>query len=168
MAQLCTNAPPITNSALNGSHLHECLLTHSECTQPTQMKCSPYTLRMHSTNSNQVLPLHTQNALNQLKSRATHTHSECTQPTQMKCSPYTLTMHSTNSNQDLQCWNVDTCTSNGSKYLQRAPIQPLCALQTRDGLQSSLKLLQGSKGASKNPRELKLAPPTNTKPQDLS
>ncbi len=55
MSQLCTNAPPITNSALNGSHLHECLLTHSECTQPTQMKCSPYTLTMHSTNSNQDL-----------------------------------------------------------------------------------------------------------------
>ncbi len=127
MAQLCTNAPPITNSALNGSHLHECLLTQWECTQPTEMKCYPYTLKMHSTNSNQVLPLHTQNALNQLKSRALLTHSECTQPTQMKCSPYTLTMHSTNSNQDLQCWNVDTCTSNASKYLQRAPIQPLCA-----------------------------------------
>jgi hypothetical protein len=114
------------NSALNGSHLHECLLAHSECTQPTQMKCSPYTLKMHSTNSNEVLPLHTQNALNQLKSKALLTHSGCTQPTQMKCSPYTLTMHSTNSNQDLQCWNVDTCTSNASKYLQRAPIQPLC------------------------------------------
>jgi len=55
MAQLCTNAPPITNSALNGSHLHQCLLTHSKCTQPTQIKCSPYTLRMHSTSSNQVL-----------------------------------------------------------------------------------------------------------------
>ncbi len=40
MAQLCTNAPPITNSALNGSQLHQCLLTHSECTQPTQIKCS--------------------------------------------------------------------------------------------------------------------------------
>ncbi len=23
---------------LNGSHLHQCLLTHSECTQPTQIK----------------------------------------------------------------------------------------------------------------------------------
>ncbi len=71
MAQLCTNAPPITNSALNGSHLHQCLLTHSECTKPTQIKCSPYTLKMHSTNSNQVFSLHTQNALNQLKSRLT-------------------------------------------------------------------------------------------------
>ncbi len=101
MAQLCTNAPPITNSGLNGSHLHECLLTHSEYTQPTQMKCSPYTLRMHSANSNEVLSLHTQNALNQLKSSAPLTHSECTQRTQMKCSPYTLKMHSTNSNQVL-------------------------------------------------------------------
>ncbi len=180
MAQLCTNAPPITNSALNGSHLHECLLTHSECTQPTQMKCSPYTLRMHSTNSNEVLSLHTQNALNQFKSSALLTHSECTQPTQIKCfpyalnqlkwsaSPYTLKMHSTNSNQDLQCWNVDTCTSNASKYLQRAPIQNLCtsklemASKTSKLLQSSWKLLQwsskllqGSKSASKNPPEVK-------------
>jgi hypothetical protein len=101
MAQLCTNAPPITNSALNGSHLHECLLTHSECTQPTQMKCFPYTLRMHSTNSNQVLSLHTQNALNQLKSSAPLTHSECTQPIEIKGYPYTLRMHSANSNEVL-------------------------------------------------------------------
>jgi len=28
------------NSALNGSHLHQCLLRHSKCTQPTQIKCS--------------------------------------------------------------------------------------------------------------------------------
>ncbi len=82
MAQLFTNAPPITNSAptcINAS-LHtqnalnqlksSALLTHSESTQPTQIKYSPYTLRMHSTNSNQVLSLHTQNALNQLKSSA--------------------------------------------------------------------------------------------------
>jgi hypothetical protein len=161
MAQLCTNAPPITNSALNGSHLHQCPLTHSECTQPTQMKCSPYTLKMHSTNSNQVLSLHTQNALNQLKSSALLTHSECTQPTQIKVSPYTLRMHSTNSNEDLQCWNVDTCTSNASKYLQRAPIQHLCtsklemASKASELLQSCLKLLQGSKSASKNPPEVK-------------
>jgi hypothetical protein len=82
MAQLCINAPPITNSALNGSHLHQCLLTHSECIKPTQIKCSPYTLKMHSTNSNQVVSLHTQNALNQLKSRLTmlecgHMHIQC-------------------------------------------------------------------------------------------
>ncbi len=96
MAQLCTNAPPITNSGLNGSHLHECLLTHSEYTQPTQMKCSPYTLRMHSANSNEVLSLHTQNALNQLKSSAPLTHSECTQPIEIKGYPYTLRMHSAN------------------------------------------------------------------------
>ncbi len=84
MAQLCTNAPPITNSALNGSHLHQCLLTHSECTKPIQIKCSPYTLKMHSTNSNQVLSLHTQNALNQLKWSVLLTHSKCTQLTQIK------------------------------------------------------------------------------------
>ncbi len=28
------------NLALNGSHLHQCLLKHSKCTQPTQIKCS--------------------------------------------------------------------------------------------------------------------------------
>jgi hypothetical protein len=61
---------------------------------------SPYTLRMHSTNSNEVLSLHTQNALNQLKSSALLTHSECTQPTQIKCSPYTLRMHSTKTPQE--------------------------------------------------------------------
>ncbi len=125
MAPTCMNASLHTQNALNQLKW-SALLTHSKCTQPTQIKCSPYTLTMRSTNWNQVLPLHTHNALNQLKSRALLTHSECTQPTQMKCSPYTLTMHSTNSNQDLQCWNVDTCTSNASKYLQRAPIQPLC------------------------------------------
>jgi len=116
MAQLCTNAPPITNSALNGSHLHQCLLTHSECTQPTQIKCS----------------------MNRM----------CTS---------TLN----DSNQDLQCWNVHTCTSNASKYVQRAPIQHLCtskfemASKTSKLLQSSSKLLQGSKSASKNPPEVK-------------
>ncbi len=61
----------------------------------------PYTLGMHLTNSNQVLPVHTQNALNQLKSSAFLTHSQCTQPIQIKCSPYTLKVHSTNSNQVL-------------------------------------------------------------------
>jgi hypothetical protein len=42
------------------------------------------------------------------------------------------------------------------------------ASKTSKLLQSSSKLLQGSKSASKNPPELKLALPTNTKPQDLS
>jgi len=70
MGHLCTSAPPITNWALNGSHLHQCLLTQSECTQPTQMKCSPYTLTMHSSNSCMNTFLHTQNALIQLKSSA--------------------------------------------------------------------------------------------------
>ncbi len=81
MAQLCTNAPPITNSALNGSHLHQCLLTHLECTQPTQMKCSPYTLRMHSTSSNQVLyesNVHKYTLMTQMKTynarMCTHAH----------------------------------------------------------------------------------------------
>ncbi len=85
----------------------------------------------------------------------------------MKCSPYTLKMHSTNSNQVLQCWNVDTCTSNASKYLQRAPIQNLCtskldmASKTSKLRQSSSKLLQGSKSASKNAPEVKTPKSTN-------
>jgi hypothetical protein len=151
MAQLCTNAPPITNSAFNGSHLHQCPLTHSECTQPTQIKCSPYTLRMHSTHSNEVLSLHTQNALNQLKSSAFLTHSECTQPTQIKCSPYTLRMHSTHSNQGLSLhtqnalnqlkWRL-TMLECGHMHIQCFEIPPkstnptLVHLQTWDGLQS--------------------------------
>jgi hypothetical protein len=61
----------------------------------------PYTLRMHSTNSNEVLSLHTQNALNQLKSSAPLTHSECIQPIEIKGSPYTLRMHLANSNEVL-------------------------------------------------------------------
>ncbi len=159
MAPTCINAPLHTQNALNQLKW-SALLTHSKCTQPTQIKCSPYTLRMHSTNSNQVLSLHTQNALNQLKSSALW----------IKCAQ----VHLNDSNQDLQCWNVHTCTSNASKYLQRAPIQHLytskleMASKTSKLLQSSSKLLQGSKSASKNPPELKLAPPTNTKPQDLS
>jgi hypothetical protein len=198
MAQLCTNAPPITNSALNGSHLHECLLTHSECTQPTEMKWSPYKLKMHWTNSNQVLPLHTQNALNQLKSRALLTHSQCTQPTQIKCSPYTLRMHSTNWNQGLSLhtqnalsqlkWNAllthSQCTQptqiktyNAGMWTHAHPMlrntskehqSSLCAPPNSRWPPNSLKLLQGSKSASKNPPELKLALATNTKPQDLS
>ncbi len=123
MAPTCVNASLHTQNALNQLK-SSALLTHSKCTQRTQIKCSPYTLRMHSTNSNQVLSLHTQNALNQLKSSA-------------------LLMHSTNSNQDFQCWNVDTCTSNASKYLQRAPIQHLCTSKLQMASKSS-KLLQSS------------------------
>ena len=152
MAQLCTNAPPITNSVFNGSHLHQCLLTHSECTQPTQMKCSPYTLKLYSTNSNQVLSLHTQNALNQLKTSALLKHPECTQPIQIKTYNAGMWTH------------AHSMLRNTSKEHQSST----CALQTRDGLQSSSKLLQGSKSLSKNPPEWKLAPPTDTKPQDLS
>ncbi len=141
MAQLCTNAPPITNSALNGSHLHQCLLTHSECTEPTQIKCSPYTLRVHSTNSNQVLSLHTQNALNQLKSSALW----------IKCGQ----VHLNDSNQDLQCWNVHTCTSNASKYLQRAPIQHLYT--------SKLKMASKTSKLFKTPRlQKRLQEPSRT------
>jgi hypothetical protein len=153
MAPTCINASLHTQNALN------------------QLKSSALlTLKMHSTNSNPVLSLHTQNALNQIKSSALLTHSECIQPTQIKCSPYTLRMHSTNSNQDLQCWNVDTCTSNVSKYLQRAPIRHLCtsklemASKTSNLLQSSSKLLQGSKSTSNS---AKITPPTH-KPSRFS
>jgi hypothetical protein len=84
--------------------------------------------------------LHTQNALNQLKWSALW----------IKCAQ----IHLNDSNQDLKCWNVHTCTSNASKYLQGAPIQHLCtsklqmASKTSKLLQSSSKLLQGSKSAS--------------------
>jgi len=83
MAPTYINASLHTQNALNLLKSNA-LLTHSKCTQPTQIKCSPYTLRMHSTNSNQVLSLHTQNALKQLKSSALLTHSDCIQPTQIK------------------------------------------------------------------------------------
>jgi hypothetical protein len=81
MAPTCINASLHPQNALNQLK-SSALLTHSKCTQPTQIKCSPYTLRMHSTNSNQVLSLHTQNALNQLKSRLImlecgHMHIQC-------------------------------------------------------------------------------------------
>jgi hypothetical protein len=81
MAPTCINASLHTQNALNQLK-SSALFTHSECIQPTQIKCSPYTLRMHSTNSNKVLSLHTQNALNQLKSRLTmlecgHVHIQC-------------------------------------------------------------------------------------------
>ena len=138
MAQLCTNAPPITNSALNGSHLHQCLLTHSECTKPTQIKCSPYTLKMHSTNSNQVLSLHTQNALNQLKSSALLTHSKCTQPTQIKTYNAGMCTHAhpmlRNTSKEHQS---STCAPPNSKW----PPKP----------QSSSKALQNSSKAPKAP-----------------
>ncbi len=170
MAQLCTNAPPITNSALNGSHLHQCLLTHSECTQPTQIKCSPYTLRIYSTNSNQVLSLHTQNALNQLKSSALLTHSECTQPTQIKCSPDTFRMHSTSSNQvlyesnvhkytlmtQIKTYNAGMCTHahpmlrNTSKEHQSSTCTPPNS-RWPPKPQSSSKALQNSSKAPKAP-----------------
>ncbi len=95
---------------------------------------------MHSTNSNEVLSLHTQNALNQLKSSAPFTHSECIQPIEIKGSPYTLRMHSANSNEVLSLHTHNALNDlksgltmlecghmhDASKYLQRAPIQPLC------------------------------------------
>ncbi len=150
-----------TLQPLNGSIVLQCTSNHKFSPEWLPLaSLPPYTLRMHSTNSNQVLSLHTQNALTQLKSSALW----------IKCAQ----VHLNDSNQDLQCWNVHTCTSNASKYLQRAPIQHLytskfeMASKTSKLLQSSSKLLQGSKSASKNPPELKLAPPTNTKPQDLS
>ncbi len=64
MAPTCMNASLHTQNALNNL-LHQCLLTHSECTQPTLASMPPYTLRMHLTNSC-INASHTQNALNQL------------------------------------------------------------------------------------------------------
>jgi hypothetical protein len=84
------------------------------------MKCAPYTLRMHSTNSNQVLSLHTQNALNQLKSSALLTHSECAQPTQIKTYNAGMWTH------------AHPMFRNTSKEHNPA----LVHLQTRDGLQN--------------------------------
>jgi hypothetical protein len=143
----------------------------------------PYTLRMHSTNSNEVLSLHTQNALNQLKSSAPLTHSKCTQSTEIKGSPYTLRMHSANSNEVLSLHTHNALNQLksrlimlecGDMHIQCFEIPPKSTnpafvhLQTRDGLQSSLKLLQGSKSASKNPPELKLAPPTQNLKMSLN
>ncbi len=147
------------NSALNGSHLHQCRLTHSKCTQATLASMPPYTLRMHSTNSCINASLHTQNALNQLLHQCLLTHSECTQPTLASMRPYTLRMHLTNSNQVLYESNVHKytlvthsrltmldCTSNASKYLQRAPIQTCAPPNSKlpRNPQSSPKALQSS------------------------
>jgi hypothetical protein len=115
-----------TLQPLDGSIVHQCTSNHKiqPLMAPTCINAS----------------LHTQNALNQLKSNALWI--ECAQ------------IHLNDSNQDLQCWNVHTCTSNASKYLQRAPIQHLCTSKlqmvskTSKLLQSSSKLLQGSKSAS--------------------
>ncbi len=128
------------------------LLTHSKCTQPTQVMCSPYTLRMHSTNWNQGLSLHTQNALSHLKWSALLTHSQCTQPIQIKTYNAGMWTH------------AHPMLRNTSKEHQSS----LCAPPNLRWPPNFLKLLQGSKSASKNPPELKLALPTNTKPQDLS
>jgi hypothetical protein len=115
-----------TLQPLDGSIVHQCTPNH---------KIQPW---MAPTCIN--ASLHTQNAFNQLKSSALW----------IKCAQ----IHLNDSNQDLQCWNVHTCTSNASKYLQRAPIQHLCtsklqmASKTSKLLQSSSKLLRGSKSAS--------------------
>ncbi len=115
-----------TLQPLDGSIVHQCTSNHKiqPLMAPTCINAS----------------LHTQNAFNQLKSNALWI--ECAQ------------IHLNDSNQNLQCWNVHTCTSNASKYLQRAPIQHLCtsklqmASKTSKLLQSSSKLLQGSKSVS--------------------
>ena len=112
----------------------------------------PYTLRMHSANSNEVLSLHTHNALNQLKSRLTmlecgHMHIQCFEI------PPRLQKRLQESSR------TETPKSTNLAFVH---------LETRDGLQSSLKLLQGSKSASKNPLELKLAPPKKTQNLKIS
>jgi len=112
--------------ALEGSIVHQCTSNHK-----IQPLMAPTCINASSD---------TQNAFNQIKSSALW----------IKCAQ----IHLNDSNQDLQCWNVHTCTSNDSKYLQRAPIKHLCtsklqmASKTSKLLQSSSKLLQGSKSAS--------------------
>ncbi len=155
MAPTCMNASLHTQNALNQLKW-SALLTHSKCTQPTQIKCFPYTLRMHSTNTNEVLSLHTQSALNQLKSNALLTHSECPQPTQIKSynagmwtHAHPMLRNTSKEHQSRTCappnsrWPPKPRSSakalqNSSKApkapprtlqkwkLQRAPIQPLC------------------------------------------
>jgi hypothetical protein len=137
MAPICINASLDTQNALNQLK-SSALLTHSKCTQPTQIKCSPYTLRMRSTNSNQVLSLHTQNALNQLKSSALLTHSECTQPTQIKIYNAGMWTHAhpmfRNTSKEHQS---STCAPPNSRW----PPKP----------QTSSKALQNSSKAPKAP-----------------
>ncbi len=156
---------------LNGSIVHQCTSNHKFSPEWLPLASMlPYTLRMDSTNSNQVLSLHIQNLLNQLKSSALLTHSECTQPTQIKCSPYTLRMHSTSSNQvlyesnvhkytlmtQIKTYNAGMCTHahpmlrNTSKEHQSSTCTPPNS-RWPPKPQSSSKALQNSSKAPKAP-----------------
>jgi len=97
------------NSALNGSHLHQRLLRHSKCTQPTQIKCS---MNQLCTNTPQWL-----------KSRLT----------MLECAH----MH-------IQCFQIPPKSTNQALCTSKL----LMASKTSKLLQSSSKLLQGSKSAS--------------------
>jgi hypothetical protein len=116
------------NSALNGSHLHQCLLRHSKCTQPTQIMCS---MNQMCTNTRQWL-----------KSRLTmlecaHMHIQCFQ------------IPPKNTNQAL----VHLQTPNGLQSL-KAPLKLSKLLQ---GSKSASKTLQKCKLAlptHTNPQDL--------------
>jgi hypothetical protein len=95
---------------------------------------------MHSTSSNQVLYESNVDKYTLMTQIKTYNAGMCTQAHPML----------RNTSKEHQS---STCTPPNSRW----PPKP----------QSSSKL-EGSKSASKNPPELKLAPPTNTKPQDLS
>ncbi len=120
MAPTCINASLHTQNALNQLK-SSALLTHSKCTQPTQIKCSPY-------------------ALNQLKSGALFTHSECTQPSQMKY----FSLHTQNALNQLksQLKSRLPMLECGHMHIQCFEIPPkstnpaLVHLQTRDGFQN--------------------------------
>jgi hypothetical protein len=157
MAPTCINASSHTRNTLN------------------QLKSSASSHTGNALGFKSSASSHTRNALNQLKSSASsHTRNALNQfkssALQIKCAQ----IHLNDSNQDLQCWNMHTCTSNASKHLQRTPIKNLCTsklqmpCKTSKLLQSSSKVLQGSKSASKTLQKSKLAPPIHTNPQDLS
>jgi len=128
-----------TLQPLDGSIVHQCTSNHKiqPLMAPTCINAS----------------LHTQNALNQLKSSALWI--ECAQ------------IHLNDSNEDLQCWNVHTCKSNALKYLQRAPIQHLCTSKLQMASKTS-KLFKTPPRLQKRLQQCKLAPPTHTNPRDLS
>jgi hypothetical protein len=111
------------NLALNSSHLHQCLLKHSKCTQPTQIKCS---MNQMCTNTPQWL-----------KSRLTmlecaHMHIQCFQIPPKSTNQALVHLQTPNGLQNLKAppklfktpprlksasktLKVQTCTSNTHK-----------------------------------------------------
>ncbi len=123
----------LTHSECTQSTQMKCyLLTHSEYIQSTQIKCSPYTLRMHSINPNEVL------------------------------SPYTLRMHSTNSNEVLSFQTQSTLNQlNSSAFLARSKCTQSTQIKTYNAgiwthahpmLQNTTKEHQSSTCAPPNSR----------------